>query len=104
MVRAWPQERRARRQTRRRRRWRVPDVLRRGPPPPAIGDEGCGARGSTVPLRLRRHEGRARMMLPVGILAGGVARRLRPITETIPKALVEVAGRPFAEHQLDWLR
>jgi N-acetyl-alpha-D-muramate 1-phosphate uridylyltransferase len=44
------------------------------------------------------------MMLPVGILAGGVAQRLRPITETIPKALVEVAGRPFAEHQLDWLR
>ena len=44
------------------------------------------------------------MTLPVGILAGGVARRLRPITETIPKALVEVAGQPFAEHQLDWLR
>jgi NDP-sugar pyrophosphorylase family protein len=42
-------------------------------------------------------------MLPVAILAGGVAQRLRPITETIPKALVEVAGRPFAEHQLDWL-
>jgi N-acetyl-alpha-D-muramate 1-phosphate uridylyltransferase len=44
------------------------------------------------------------MTLPVAILAGGVAQRLRPITETIPKALVEVAGRPFAEHQLDWLR
>jgi N-acetyl-alpha-D-muramate 1-phosphate uridylyltransferase len=43
------------------------------------------------------------MMLPVAILAGGVAHRLRPITETIPKALVEVAGRPFAEHQLEWL-
>jgi NDP-sugar pyrophosphorylase family protein len=44
------------------------------------------------------------MTLPVAILAGGVAQRLRPITETIPKALVEVAGRPFAEHQLEWLR
>jgi N-acetyl-alpha-D-muramate 1-phosphate uridylyltransferase len=43
------------------------------------------------------------MMLPVAILAGGVAQRLRPITETIPKALVDVAGRRFAEHQLDWL-
>lgn len=44
------------------------------------------------------------MSLPLALLAGGIAQRLRPITETIPKALVEVAGRPFAEHQVDWLR
>ena len=42
-------------------------------------------------------------MLPVAMLAGGLAKRLRPITETIPKALVEVAGRPFAEYQVEWL-
>jgi|SRR5579859_5073502 len=43
-------------------------------------------------------------MLPVAILAGGLATRLRPLTERIPKALVEVAGRPFLFHLLGWLR
>ena len=41
--------------------------------------------------------------LPVAILAGGLATRLRPITERIPKALIEVAGRPFVEWQLEHL-
>ena len=39
-------------------------------------------------------------MLPVAILAGGLATRLRPVTETIPKALVEIVGEPFLAHQL----
>lgn len=42
--------------------------------------------------------------MPVAVLAGGLATRLRPITETIPKSLVDVAGKPFAEHQIELLR
>jgi choline kinase len=42
--------------------------------------------------------------VPVALLAGGLATRLRPITTTIPKALVEVAGRPFIDHQLGLLK
>ena len=43
-------------------------------------------------------------MLPVAILAGGVATRLQPITDRIPKALLSIAGRPFIFHQLDLLK
>jgi len=39
-------------------------------------------------------------MLPAAILAGGLATRLRPLTEKIPKALVDIAGEPFLWHQL----
>ena len=42
--------------------------------------------------------------IPVAILAGGLATRLRPITEKIPKSLVPVAGKPFLSHQLELLR
>src|SRR6267154_1172045 len=41
---------------------------------------------------------------PVAILAGGLATRLKPVTEKIPKALIGVAGQPFLAHQLRLLR
>jgi len=43
-------------------------------------------------------------VLPVAILAGGLATRLRPVTDSIPKALIEVNGEPFLAHQLRLLR
>jgi len=39
-------------------------------------------------------------MLPVAILAGGLATRLGPLTQRVPKALLPVAGRPFIHWQL----
>jgi NDP-sugar pyrophosphorylase family protein len=45
----------------------------------------------------------APLKIPVAILAGGLATRLRPVTEKIPKSLVPVAGRPFLAHQLEML-
>ena len=38
------------------------------------------------------------------VLAGGSGTRLRPRFADLPKALVPVAGRPFAVRQLEWLR
>jgi len=40
----------------------------------------------------------------VAILAGGLATRLRSVTEKTPKILVEVAGEPFFSHQLRLLK
>ncbi len=43
-------------------------------------------------------------MLPCAILCGGLATRLRPVTEKIPKSLIPIDGEPFLAHQLRLLR
>jgi NDP-sugar pyrophosphorylase family protein len=43
-------------------------------------------------------------MIPIAILAGGLATRLHPLTKRLPKALIEVAGEPFIAHQIRLLR
>ncbi|MDR1966503.1 MAG: NTP transferase domain-containing protein [Synergistaceae bacterium] len=42
-------------------------------------------------------------MLPIAILAGGLAKRIRPVTEKMPKALIDINGRPFIDYQLKLL-
>jgi len=37
------------------------------------------------------------------ILAGGLGMRMRPLTDSVPKTLLPIRGRPFAWYQLDWL-
>jgi NDP-sugar pyrophosphorylase family protein len=43
-------------------------------------------------------------MLPVAVLSGGLATRLRPLTERVPKSLIPIVGRPFVFHQLELLK
>lgn len=44
------------------------------------------------------------MTPPLALLAGGLATRLRPRTESVPKSLLDVAGEPFIAHQLRLFR
>lgn len=43
-------------------------------------------------------------MIPIVILAGGLATRIRPYTDKIPKSMLQVAGEPFISHQLRYLK
>lgn len=39
--------------------------------------------------------------IPLAILAGGLATRMRSVAVGIPKAMLDLAGRPFIDHQLE---
>lgn len=43
------------------------------------------------------------MRLPLAILAGGLATRLSPLTDNIPKSMLEINGKPFIYWQLKLL-
>lgn len=38
------------------------------------------------------------------ILAGGLGLRMRPLTDTVPKPMIEIHGRPFLEYLVEQLR
>lgn len=38
------------------------------------------------------------------ILAGGKGERLRPLTESLPKPMIEIHGKPLLQHQIELLR
>jgi NDP-sugar pyrophosphorylase family protein len=42
--------------------------------------------------------------MQIVILAGGLATRLRPLTNNIPKSMIRVDGKPFLQHQIELLK
>ena len=42
--------------------------------------------------------------MQIVILAGGLGTRLRPLTEKVPKPMLEVCGKPFLEHLLELVK
>ena len=42
----------------------------------------------------------SRSLPPLALLAGGLAIRMHPLTERVPKSLLQIDGEPFLAHQL----
>ncbi len=43
-------------------------------------------------------------MIKTAIVAGGRGVRMKPLTDTMPKPMFPVGGKPLLEHQLEWLK
>ncbi len=44
------------------------------------------------------------MINDIAVLAGGLATRLYPVTQKMPKSMIDINGKPFVHHQLELLK